>query len=156
MLPSRRLQLLIREKEMTYVQLEEKTGIAKSSIQRYASGVTKKIPVEAVEKLAVALSSTPGFIMGWGENQSSYTEQWEAILTKENERSIEKELQAMLNDIDEKGHFTAYGGKSPKEMSEKEFENHILFKNALRETLKIAKRINKEKHTPHKYRKGDN
>ena len=37
-----RLKESIEKSGLSYVELEKKTGIAKSSIQRYASGTTKK------------------------------------------------------------------------------------------------------------------
>ena len=40
---------------MTYGDLATKTGIAKSAIQRYATGETKKIPLPRLEALADAL-----------------------------------------------------------------------------------------------------
>lgn len=47
-----RLQKAIADSGMTYAELEEKTGIAKSSLQRYATGATKKIPIDFIEAIA--------------------------------------------------------------------------------------------------------
>ena len=62
---SERLLKVITDSKLTYVELEEKTGIAKSSIQRYATGNTKKIPVDAVKLIADATNSSAAWIMGW-------------------------------------------------------------------------------------------
>lgn len=40
---------------MSLQELAEKTGISKSSLQRYENGITKKIPLEAAEKLQKVL-----------------------------------------------------------------------------------------------------
>ena len=54
------LQQRIQSSGLTYKQLEEQTGVPKSAIQRYASGTTKKIPVDRLCKLdAVLGTETP-------------------------------------------------------------------------------------------------
>ena len=53
---------------MSYMELEKRTGIPKSVLQRYASGETKKIPVEAIERIARAMDVSPSYLMGWQES----------------------------------------------------------------------------------------
>lgn len=62
---SKRLKHAIETSSFTYAELEKKTGIAKSSIQRYASGATKKIPIDAVSNIADATGFSFSWIMGW-------------------------------------------------------------------------------------------
>ena len=52
---------------LSYVELEKRTGIPKSVLQRYAAGETKKIPVDAVERIARALDVSPAYLLGWQE-----------------------------------------------------------------------------------------
>ena len=90
---TQRLRHLIKDSRIGYVELEEKTGIAKSSIQRYASGSTKKIPVDAVEKLASVLGVLPAYITGWTDiygNQPS----------KHPEPQVEEVLEGILARLD--------------------------------------------------------
>lgn len=54
----RRLNALMQEKHITYVELEKLTGVAKSSIQRYLTGQTAKIPIDFFEKVAL-VTETP-------------------------------------------------------------------------------------------------
>lgn len=70
---SQRLLKVILDSELSYVELEKKTGIAKSSIQRYASGATKKIPIDAVKLIADATNSSAAWIMGWDDNHTEET-----------------------------------------------------------------------------------
>lgn len=63
-----RLKLAIENAGISYIELEKRTGIAKSSLQRYASGNTKKIPIEAVELIASATGCDAAWIMGWRDN----------------------------------------------------------------------------------------
>lgn len=62
---AKRIKKLIDESGKTYRDLELLTGITKSSLQRYASGITGKIPLEVVEKLEKAFGVPRGYIMGW-------------------------------------------------------------------------------------------
>ena len=66
----KRLKECIEESNLTYVELEKKTGIAKSSIQRYASGATKKIPIDAIQSIAEALGVSPEYILGWESSKN--------------------------------------------------------------------------------------
>lgn len=54
----KRLNEAIKAKHFTLVQLEELIGVAKSSIQRYLTGETAKIPIDFFEKIA-AVTDTP-------------------------------------------------------------------------------------------------
>ena len=63
-----RLKECIEKSGLTYMELEKKTGIAKSSIQRYANGSTKKIPIDAIQAIAKAVDVPATYIMGWEQN----------------------------------------------------------------------------------------
>lgn len=66
-----RLQFLIAKSGYKYSDLETLTGIPRSTIQRYASGKTTKIPMTAIESLAKALDVSPGYIMGWAGKEEA-------------------------------------------------------------------------------------
>lgn len=65
-----RLKESIEKSGLSYVELERITKIAKSSIQRYASGSTKKIPIDAIQSIARAVGVSAAYIMGWESNVS--------------------------------------------------------------------------------------
>ena len=71
---SERIKALVDSSEMSYQDLEKLTGIKKSSLQRYASGVTTKIPLDVIEKLSIAFHVTQEYLMGWDEKESSPSE----------------------------------------------------------------------------------
>lgn len=83
MTTSERLRQVIEEKHITYTELERLSGVPKSAIQRYASGATKKIPLDRIFRIADALGVTPFDIVGmdrpWGTDQSLSLEwaRWE-------------------------------------------------------------------------------
>ena len=71
---SERIKALVEKSGLSYQELEKLTGIKKSSLQRYASGVTTKIPLDVIEKLASAFNVSQEYLMGWDEKESSPTE----------------------------------------------------------------------------------
>lgn len=69
-----RIKSLIEESGKSYQELEKLTGVKKSSLQRYASGATTKIPLDVIEKLSVAFNVSQEYIMGWEEKEISPSE----------------------------------------------------------------------------------
>lgn len=68
---SERMLNIILEKEISYGELSDKTGIPKSALQRYATGQTEKIPIDRLQIIASAIGTTPEFLMGWNTDDSS-------------------------------------------------------------------------------------
>lgn len=68
---SERIKLLIERSKRSYQELEKITGIKKSSLQRYASGVTTKIPLDVIEKLSVAFGVSQEYLMGWDDKPTT-------------------------------------------------------------------------------------
>ena len=71
---SERIKSLIDQSQLSYQELEKVTGIKKSSLQRYASGTTTKIPLDVIEKLSKAFGVSQEYIMGWEEKKVSPSE----------------------------------------------------------------------------------
>ena len=89
-----RLAELIKQKQISYAELERLSGIPKSAIHRYATGDTKKIPIDRIIRIANALGVIPPDLVGddrpWGTELSLGAEwaRWEArghSLSKEEE-----------------------------------------------------------------------
>ena len=72
---SERIKLLIEQSGLSYQELEKKTGIKKSSLQRYASGVTIKIPLDVIEKLSKAFNVSQEYLMGWSDDKNITAEE---------------------------------------------------------------------------------
>lgn len=71
---SERIKSLIEQSGRSYQELEVITGIKKSSLQRYASGVTTKIPLDVIEKLANAFNVSQEYLMGWEVKEKNPSE----------------------------------------------------------------------------------
>lgn len=62
---AKRIKELVEQSGKSYQELSNVTGVAKSSLQRYASGVTTKIPLDVIDKLEKTFDVPRGYIMGW-------------------------------------------------------------------------------------------
>lgn len=68
-LRSERIKRLVEESNKTYRELEAITGIKRSSLQRYATGLTPKIPLDVIEKLSIAFNVSQEYLMGWDDEE---------------------------------------------------------------------------------------
>ena len=71
---SERIKALVEQSGLSYQELEKLTGIKKSSLQRYVSGATTKIPLDVIEKLSKAFNVSQEYLMGWDEKEVSPSE----------------------------------------------------------------------------------
>lgn len=71
---SDRIRSEMQRNSLTLIEIEQRTGIKKSSMQRYVSGETGKIPMSAIEKLANLFGVSGTYLMGWDEKKDSPTE----------------------------------------------------------------------------------
>lgn len=64
----RRMKQAVERAGLSYMELERKTGVSHSTLQRYLNGKTNRIPLSAVEKIATATNVSAAWIMGWEES----------------------------------------------------------------------------------------
>lgn len=95
---SERIKASIKKSGLSQRDLELKTGIPHSAIQRYASGTTERIPISRLEKLAIALGTTAEYFLGWDtkENTTIKIDSGDLeILKLFKSLSVEKQNQAL-------------------------------------------------------------
>lgn len=84
---------------MSYQELANKTGLSKSTLQRYETGAIKNMPIDKLEILASALNVSPAYLMGWEnvdiQNELNKTE--DTISIKE------RKLLNSFNNLNETG-----------------------------------------------------
>lgn len=68
---------------LSYQDLSNKTGISKSTLQRYETGFIRNLAIDKLEILAAALDTTPGYLMGWETNDSNSSTEKKTIATPE-------------------------------------------------------------------------
>lgn len=136
---ARRLEL-----DMSQDELARLVGYkSRSSINKIESD-GRLLPQRKIMEIANALNTTPAYIMGWEE--SNETEAPTVPLTPRDERQIAADLEKMLADLDSKNSMAAMGGTVEDD------EDRELLKASLQATMRLAKKIAKEKYTPKKYR----
>lgn len=96
-----RLSEVIINSGLSHRELEHLTGISRTTIYRYAKKEVKKIPLEAVKKIAKATHTDSAYIMGW-ENEPVSAEK-QALINMINSiddveklKSIQKIVDALL------------------------------------------------------------
>ena len=105
---AKRINEAITKSGLSYPELEKITGISKSSLQRYATGVTKKIPINCIESIAQATGTDSKYLMCWSdepaekETPSADSERWDRFrqqyeeLSAEEQHRIDAVLDALL------------------------------------------------------------
>lgn len=91
---SARIAKAFTNKGYTYGDLSEITGIPKSALQRYVTGVTEKIPIPRLESIAHALDTTPQYLMGWTDDPYDYDNDPNGLLA-----SIPSDIHKELNKL---------------------------------------------------------
>jgi transcriptional regulator with XRE-family HTH domain len=71
---SDRIKNEMQRNSLTLLEIEQRTGIKKSSMHRYISGETGKIPLATIEKLASLFGVSAAYLMGWDEKKDSPSE----------------------------------------------------------------------------------
>ena len=145
-LKNRRLEL-----NLTLQEVADIVGVSKATIQRYESGNIDNMRRDKIALLAKALQVSPAFIMGLDENKSNRQKTSNPFppLNARDERSIQKRMQALLDDLAPSNSAMAYfDGDEPMSDEDKE-----LLRISLENTMRLAKQMAKQKFTPKKYRK---
>lgn len=150
------LRKLRKEKGLSIDELVTKLNnnydskISKSMISRYENGQADP-KMENVRIFADFFDVKLDEILGLEKNVEVID--WNNKLPELNdkdERNIQKELQKMIDGLSSNSGYAAFDGATLEEMDE---EDRELLLASLENSLKIAKRIAKQKYTPKKYRK---
>ena len=62
-----RIKELRKEKGITAEDLAKSLGVSPATIYRYERGDIEKVPVDILKGIAVALNTTPEYLMGWSD-----------------------------------------------------------------------------------------
>lgn len=142
-----RLRMLRKAKGLTQEELGRKVNVTKVSISGYESG-NRTPDMDTLKALADALDVSIDYLLGRDNTQPTDTNLPE--LTEKDERDVQKELEKIINGLKTGSGFAAFGGMDIDELDE---EDRELLIASLENSLRLAKRIAKQKFTPKKYRK---
>ncbi|PRS24245.1 transcriptional regulator [Bacillus sp. GBSW2] len=135
----KRIKGLCDEKKVTFAEVERQIGISNGQIRRWDNVSPKS---ETLQKVADYFDVSTDYLLGRTEVKRSFD------LTEKDERDIQKELQKIINGL-EGNSYAAFDGQTLDDMDEEDKELLIA---SLENTLRIAKKIAKQKYTPKKYR----
>lgn len=129
---------------LTQVVLAEKANMSRSYLadlerNRYNPSL------DTLTAIAEALNINVSNLLDEEEKENSF----EPKLTEKDEKDIQKELQKMIDGLEGKNGYAHFNGQSIEDMDEEDKE---LLISSLENSLRIAKRLAKQKFTPKKYR----
>lgn len=126
---------------LTMKELANKVGVSEATISRWESGNIATMKQTKIALLAQVLGISPAVLVS-GEIPDTT----DIKLTPRDERQIAADLEKMLADLDSQNTMAAMGGTVEDD------EDRELLRASLQATMRLAKKIAKEKYTPKKYR----
>ena len=80
---------------LSYQELAGRTGLSKSTLQRYETGAIASIPLKNLEPLARGLETTPEYLLGWSLRAS--TEEDDELLAYLDELKNRSEMRMLFS-----------------------------------------------------------
>jgi len=135
----KRIKALCDDKKVTFAEVERQISISNGQIRRWDNVSPKS---ETLQKVADYFDVSTDYLLGRTEVKRNVD------LTEKDEKDIQKELQNIINGL-EGNSYAAFDGQTIDDMEEEDKELLIA---SLENTLRIAKKIAKQKYTPKKYK----
>ncbi|WP_421100989.1 helix-turn-helix domain-containing protein [Sporosarcina psychrophila] len=143
-----RIKVKRKENRFTQIELAKLVNVSPQVISNWERGYSD-LSSNDVSRLADALNCSTEYLLGKTESSKSDWNSKLPELTAKDERDITVDLEKMINNLESKDGYAAYDGHSMDDMDEEDKE---LLKASLENSLRLAKRIAKQKFTPIKYR----
>lgn len=137
---SENIKLLREQYGLSQKELGQIAGVSDKAVSTWEQGL-KEPRMGAIQKIADHFGIQKSNIIEDNGLQSQ-----SVTLTPRDERQIAADLEKMLADLDSKNSMAAMGGTVEDD------EDRELLKASLQATMRLAKKIAKEKYTPKKYR----
>ncbi|RPJ97253.1 XRE family transcriptional regulator [Rummeliibacillus sp. TYF005] len=136
-----RIKNLCKQFNISVTILEEKLDFPKNTLYQW----NKRTPsVDKLEKVADYFNVSIDYLLGRTDKRNYFD------LTAKDERDIQKELNKIIEGLsDTNGSYAAFDGQTLDDLDE---EDRELLIASLENSLRLAKRIAKQKFTPKKYR----
>lgn len=131
---------LCEEQKISINDLEKSLGYSKNTLYRLK---TQKPGADKLQAIADYFDVSVDYLLGRTDQKRYYD------LTEKDERDIQKELKKIINGEDVDNAFAAFDGRVLDDLNE---EDRKLLIASWENTLRLTKRIAKQKFTPKKYR----
>lgn len=148
------LEYIIKEKGYTIMSLSRESGVAYTTIRSMIERNLKNASIDNVLKVCRVLGikaddlSKKEYDLEVLKEKNDKSELPE--LNSKDEKDIQEELQKMIDGLSNEGSYAAFDGQTLDDMDE---EDRELLISSLENSLRLAKRIAKQKFTPKKHRK---
>ncbi len=136
------LKKLCDEQGISVNTLEERIGLSKNTLYSWKKNTPKG---SNLVKVADFFDVSTDYLLGRSDKKRYYD------LTEKDEKTIQEELQKMVEGLSKSGH-ASFDGRTLDELSEEEIEDRELLLSSLENSLRLAKRVAKQKFTPKKFR----
>ncbi|MBB6176425.1 transcriptional regulator with XRE-family HTH domain [Anoxybacillus tengchongensis] len=141
----KRIALLRKKRGLSQEEFAKKINVSPSTVAMWEVG-KREVKSSTLSELADFFNVSTDYLLGRTDNPSSSLPE----LTEREERNIQRELEKIIEGLSSKNGFAAFGGMDIDELDE---EDRELLIASLENSLRLAKRIAKEKFTPKKHRK---
>ncbi|WP_433958800.1 helix-turn-helix domain-containing protein [Cytobacillus horneckiae] len=131
---------LCSERKISINDLEKSLGYSKNTLYRLK---TQTPGADKLKAIADYFDVSTDYLLGRTDKKRYYE------ITEKDEKDIQKKLEEMISGLNSKDGYAAFDGQVLDDMDEEDKE---LLISALENSLKVAKRVAKQKFTPKKYR----
>jgi transcriptional regulator with XRE-family HTH domain len=138
------LESLINDTGLSKRAFAEKVGLPPTTLRSMLERGIGNASVDNVLKVCKGLGITTEEL-----EKLANGEKFQPELNTKDERDIQKELQRMIEGLEANKGYAAFDGQEIDEMDE---EDRELLISSLENSLRVAKRLAKQKFTPKKYR----
>lgn len=123
-------------------------GVSRASYSHYENDRVEP-DIKLIQRMAKHFNVSTDYLLGRTDNKHSSWDSKLPELTAKDERDIAKDLEDMLKGLSSDNGYAAFDGISMDDMDEEDKELLIA---SLENSLRLAKRMAKQKFTPKKYR----
>lgn len=135
-----KIKSLCKEKKITVAELERNTGISNGQIRKWDNSTPG---VDKLKLVADYFDVSVDYLLGRTDKKRYYD------LTEKDERDIQKELSKMIEGLQSNSSYAAFDGQTLDDLDD---EDRELLIASMENTIRIAKKLAKQKFTPKKYR----
>jgi transcriptional regulator with XRE-family HTH domain len=143
------LEHLIEKTGLSKKAFAEKIGLPPTTLRSMLERGIGNASVDNVIKVCKGLGITIEELENIANNETQKDNSGLPDLNDKDERNIQKELEKIISNLSHDG-YAAFDGQGIDDMEE---EDRELLKASLENSLRLAKRLAKQKFTPNKYRK---
>lgn len=135
-----RIKELCKERSITVSILEEKLNLPNNTVYQWK---TRTPGTERLQEVADYFDVSVDYLLGRTDKKRYYD------LTEKDEKEVEEELERILKNSESNFGLAAFDGNIPTETDKEDYEMYVA---AMRDAIRLHKRLAKKKFTPKKYR----